>query len=54
MGKRLPSLYSYPMSSNLQVNPKENNDYTIILSSVLGFAAVVAITMTVVCIYFNS
>jgi interleukin-1 receptor-associated kinase 1 len=48
--ERLPYSYSYPS----QGKPKGNNGNTIILSSVLGSAAAVAITATVVYVYFNS
>ncbi|CAD6258205.1 unnamed protein product [Miscanthus lutarioriparius] len=48
--ERLPYSYSYPSQGKL----KGNNGNAIILSSVLGSTAAVAITATVVYVYFNS
>jgi interleukin-1 receptor-associated kinase 1 len=51
---RLPYSTSYPLTSNSQAKTKGNNGSTIILSSVLGSAAVVAIIAAVVYVYLNS
>jgi hypothetical protein len=52
--ERLPYSYYYPSSSNSTSTSTGNNGKTIILSSVLGSAAAVAITATVAYVYFNS